>query len=70
MKKSKLMNFYDSLPDTTSPKTEFVIKASKECGVSETTIRNWVKGKAVPADSAHLKKLSRLTGISEGELFV
>lgn len=70
MKKSKLVNYYDNLPETTSPKTEFVIKAAKACGVSETTIRNWVKGKAIPADSAHMKTLSELTGINEKELFL
>lgn len=68
--KNNLMTYYESLPDTTSPKTEFVLRASKACGVSENTIRNWVKGKAIPADSAHMKTLSDLTGINEKELFV
>lgn len=70
MKKTNLMKYYDELPVTYSPKTAFVERAAKVCGVSETTIRNWVKGNTIPADSAHLKKLSKLTGINQNELFV
>ena len=68
-KKTGLMKYYDGLPETTSPKTEFVERAAKVCGVSETTVRNWVKGNTAPADSAHVKKLSKLTGINENNLF-
>lgn len=61
--------FYDSLPRSTQPKTEFVKKVAHETGVTETTVRNWIKNGTKPNNHEHVIVLERLTGLTEKELF-
>lgn len=65
-----LLNFYNSLPKRTCPKTEFVRSVMMECKVSFPTVMNWISGKTKPQDNRHIEALSRLTGIPEKEIFV
>ena len=67
--KMTLKDYYESLPKTTSPKTEFLKRVVDECGVSFGTAINWAKRGMHPADETHLPTLSKLTGIPEEELF-
>jgi len=65
-----LLNFYNSLPKRTCPKTEFVRSVMTECNVSFPTVMNWISGKTKPFDSSHVEVLSKLTGIPQNEIFV
>lgn len=64
-----LKKFYDSLPETSSPKTEFIDEVAKECNLTTGTIRNWVKGRALPKEKEYFEILSKKTGIPVEELF-
>lgn len=68
-KKNSLSIFYESLPEASYPKTEFVTKVANACNVHIATARNWVLGNTKPVDSAHVKVLSEMTGIPAGELW-
>ena len=48
--KMTLKDYYESLPKTTSPKTEFLKRVVDECGVSFGTAINWAKRGMPPAD--------------------
>ena len=64
-----LGDYYQSLPDSVSPKTEFINKVALRCNVSAATVRNWVGGMK-PRNKRHLEILSEMTGISADKLFV
>lgn len=67
--KKNLMEFYETLPNSWSPKQAFVTETARACGVTECTVRNWIKGRNLPTSPAHLKYLSSKTGIPVEELF-
>lgn len=67
--RKNLNDFYESLPSSYSPKINFVREASYVCGVTENTVRNWIKGRNKPIEMAHLEYLSRVTGIPVERLF-
>lgn len=64
-----LHEYYLSLPQQTSPKSDFVREIVNLCGVSFTTAMNWVGGKNRPLCKEHLYTLSKLTGIDVKDLF-
>jgi len=64
-----LKEYYDNLPEPTSPKSEFVREAAYKCGVAEITVKGWVKEKFVPSDPNARAYLAQVTGIPENELF-
>lgn len=68
-KKMTLRGYYDSLPDSTHPKTEFVNDIARRAGVSTTTVRNWIAYGMKPNKHEHVKILSEVTGIPENELW-
>lgn len=67
---TKLSEYYDGLSAVPEPpKTKFVREVSLVCGVSEMTVRSWIKGRAKPSNPDHLEILSKATGIPKDELF-
>ena len=64
-----LENYYEQLPGVNAPKTEFVSRVAKLCGVNEATVRLWVKGKSTPSDPKWLDILAEETGIDKENLF-
>ena len=64
-----LPEYYRSLPPSKSPKTEFVEEICATCNVKLGTAKNWVAGKAVPANPEHREILAAATGLSIDELF-
>ncbi len=68
-RKQTLVEYYKDLPSPKPPKTEFIEKVAKRCGLNEMTVRNWAKGRTKPSDEAHLIILSEETGIPIDELF-
>ena len=64
-----LKEFYETLPQSSSPKMEFVRDLTKHLGVTETAVRNWIKGRAKPADKEHIEYISKVTAIPAEELF-
>lgn len=64
-----LAEYYENLPHTFSPKAAFVKELTNALGVTETAVRNWLKGRAKPADPEHVDYISKVTGITAEELF-
>lgn len=64
-----LAEYYNALPQQTSPKSDFLRQVMCECGVSFTTAMNWAKGKVKPSSKKYIEKLSELTGIPKEQLF-
>lgn len=61
--KMTLNDYYSALPYASCPKTEFMNEVAKECGVSLSTVRNWIRFGMRPNNPKHIEILSRLTGI-------
>lgn len=68
-KKRTLAEYYDSLPERTAPKTEFVTRVAERCNLKDATVRLWIKGKTRPSDENYEKILSEESGIPVNELF-
>ena len=64
-----LNEYYENLPESTSPKSELIFSLVAKTGAREHTVRNWVKGRAVPADPKVRSVISETVGIPESELF-
>lgn len=64
-----LKEYYDGLPEKTAPKSDFIRKVTRACGVTPCTVRNWIKGSFTPDDPDNRSLISRLTHIPESELF-
>lgn len=70
MESSKtLMEYYEELPTPTPPKTEFIERVAKRCGLRDATVRLWVKGKNKPSNEEWLQILSEESGIPVPQLF-
>lgn len=67
--KLTLSGYYENLPKSSFPKKEFVAKIMKECDVSFTTARNWVKGITRPNEKNNEDILSRISGIPKEQLW-
>lgn len=64
-----LKEYYEKLPHSSSPKMEFVRDLTRNLGVTETAVRNWIQGRARPADKEHIKYISKVTQIPAEDLF-
>ena len=68
-KSQSLTSYYENLPRAVQPKTDFVERISKLCGVNTGTVRLWVKGKTKPENEEHIAILVKETGIESEQLF-
>lgn len=64
-----LKDYYEALPRQSSPKSDFIKRVTRECGVEPCTVRNWIKGSFNPGRREQRSVLARITGIPERELF-
>lgn len=64
-----LKGYYESLPSSSYPKKDFVMRVMQECNVSFTTAHNWIKGNTKPKTKIKLQKLSEITGIPKEQLW-
>ena len=64
-----LKEFYENLPHSSAPKQEFVRELAAACKVTETAVRNWIHGRARPAEQDHVNYISQVTKIPAEELF-
>lgn len=64
-KKMTLRDYYESLPSSSHPKTEFVNDIAVRAGVSTTTVRNWIVYGMKPINPEHVEILSQATGIEK-----
>lgn len=65
-----LKTHYQNLPRRTglTPKQEFIMKVSEECGVTPETVYRWISGANKP-DKLKQEQLSKITGIPVEDLF-
>lgn len=68
-KKITLQGYYVSLPDSSSPKLDFINEVSYRCKVSQGTVRNWIFNRVKPSKEEYMNVLSELTGIEAKNLF-
>lgn len=69
-KKLALKDYYNSLPNATFPRTEFINKITSACNVSFSTARNWVLGLSTPKNPEKVGALlSSITGIPQEKLW-
>lgn len=69
-RKLALKDYYNSLPNATFPRTDFINKITSSCGVSFSTARNWVLGLSAPKNPAKVGALlSKITGIPQEKLW-
>ena len=69
MSNKRLTDYYEGLPPTYAPKTQFIKRVAERCGLAEQTVRLWVKGKYNPSEPKYLEVLEEETGISRENLF-
>lgn len=67
--KMTLRGYYDALPSSSHPKTEFVNGIAQRAGVSTATVRNWIAYGMRPNNPEHVQILSEVTGIPAEELW-
>lgn len=67
--KMTLMDYYNSLPKQTSPKSDFIREVAQRCDISEATVRWWLRGQFKPSRKEFYRILSEMTGIPEDNLF-
>lgn len=67
--KMTLRGYYDSLPNSSHPKTEFVNEVASKTGVSTATVRNWISYGMKPNNPKHCEILSEITGIPVDNLW-
>lgn len=68
-KRKSLKDYYLQLPESSSPKTEFIVGIMYKTGVSFTTVRNWVIYGMRPKNHDHVLALCEATGLTEEELW-
>lgn len=67
--KMTLRGYYESLPCSSHPKTEFINDVAQRTGVSTATVRNWIAYGMRPNNHKHVEVLCEMTGIPENELW-
>lgn len=67
--KITLKGYYKGLPMRSAPRYDFITEVARRCKVTEQTVRNWVLYGMKPQQHAHIEVLSKLTGISEEDLW-
>lgn len=68
-KKMTLRGYYESLPDATCPKTDFINEIASRTGVTSSTVRNWIFYGMKPANENHIGVLVEVTGIPADKLW-
>lgn len=68
-KKMTLRGYYESLPDATCPKTDFINEIASRTGVTSSTVRNWIFYGMKPANENHIGILVEVTGIPAESLW-
>lgn len=68
-KKMTLRGYYESLPDATCPKTDFINEVASKTGVTSSTVRNWIFYGMKPANENHIGVLVEVTGIPADKLW-
>lgn len=68
-KKMTLRGYYESLPDATCPKTDFINEITSRTGVTSSTVRNWIFYGMKPANENHIGVLVEVTGIPADKLW-
>lgn len=58
-----LQGYYKNLPEATYPKSNFIRDVAARCGVTDVTVRNWIKYGMKPNNPEHAAILSEMTGI-------
>ena len=69
VRKMTLKGYYNSLPNSTHPKTDLVNSIAVEAGVSVATVRNWIIYGMHPQDRKHIDVLVKKTGIPADSLW-
>lgn len=64
-----LKGYYRNLPEATYPKSNFIRDVAARCGVTEVTVRNWIKYGMKPSNPEHIAILSEMTSISSESLW-
>lgn len=64
-----LEGYYERLPKATYPKSDFLIGVASRCGVTVTTVRNWIRYGIKPNNPEHVAILSEMTGIDACNLW-
>lgn len=67
--KMTLRGYYESLPDATCPKTDFINEIASKTGVTSSTVRNWIFYGMKPANENHIGVLVEVTGIPADKLW-
>lgn len=67
--KMTLKGYYDGLPQSSFPKTEFIKAVAEKTGVCTATVRNWIAYGMKPYNVEHINILSEMTGIPKEELW-
>lgn len=65
-----LKGYYKNLPNSVHPKIDFIRKVALKCGVTEATVRNWLKYGMKPNNKQHIVILSEMTGIPQSQLWI
>ena len=68
-KKMTIRGYYESLPDATCPKTDFINEIASRTGVTSSTVRNWIFYGMKPANENHIGVLVEVTGIPADKLW-
>ena len=68
-RKMTLRGYYESLPDATCPKTDFINEIASKTGVTSSTVRNWIFYGMKPANENHIGVLVEVTGIPADKLW-
>lgn len=63
-----LTDYYNQLPKSSHPKTEFIRELAKDCQVSIEAVRAWVKGTRIP-NKEHWPAIEKRTNTPAAELF-
>lgn len=69
MIKMNLKRYYENLPRRTQPKDDFLKNVSERCGVTKTTVRNWVLYGVKPLKEEHVNVLVEMSGLKKEELW-
>lgn len=69
VQKMTLKDYYSSLPEASCPKTDFLNDVAERCGVSLSTVRNWIRYGMKPSNPNHIDILVDITGIKAEELW-
>ncbi|ROT19636.1 hypothetical protein EEL53_10355 [Muribaculaceae bacterium Isolate-114 (HZI)] len=66
-----LKDYYESIPESRweTPRRKFVEQIKERCEVTDSTVINWISGRAKPQKSSHYVALAEITGIPVENLF-